>query len=146
SFMGTNSSSVYFCPVDRKSKYFSQRVNKLCSYIMNGAVCGYGKLPAGNPPATAAIVSSVKITAIRSQMSFIMWEPDETLNGIGAFAFNDASSFPDRNEGIGHLHMSGATSLAIDGHVPFLKFRTFETERNNMPGLLWWYPGSANGQ
>ena len=57
-----------------------------------------------------------------------------------------ASSFPDRNEGIGHLHMSGATSLAIDGHVPFLKFRTFETERNNMPGLLWWYPGSANGQ
>jgi prepilin-type N-terminal cleavage/methylation domain-containing protein len=134
---------VYVCPTDRKSRYYPQRVNKLSSYIMNGAVCGFGKLPPGG----AARPTSVKLTSIWSQMCFLMWEPDETLGGIGAFAYNDASSFPDRNEGVGNLHGSGAIILAIGTHVRFIKFKEFQTEQSRVgKGLLWWYPGTADGR
>lgn len=140
---------VYVCPTDRKSRYYAGRVNKLSSYIMNGAICGYGKLPvtAGTMP------NSVKITSLWSQVCYLMWEPDENLGSppIGAFAYNDASSYPDRNEGVGHLHGSGAVILAIDSHVQFIKFTAFQTEQNNPPagtpgkGFLWWYPNSVDG-
>src|SRR5882762_6583560 len=72
---------VYVCPTDRKSKYYPMRVNKLSSYIMNGAVCEFGRLSDKRP-------NSVKTTAIWSPMCWIMWEPDENLGSppIGAFA------------------------------------------------------------
>lgn len=140
---------TYACPTDRKSKYYPQRVNKLCSYVMNGAVCEFGRLP----PASGKPLS-IKITAVWSSQCYIMWEPDENLlkNGspIGAFAYNDASSYPDNGptlgEGVGHLHTSGATILALDGHVPFIKFEAFNKE-SALPtrSLLWWAPDSSNG-
>jgi prepilin-type N-terminal cleavage/methylation domain-containing protein len=145
---------AYMCPVDMKSKYYTMpvaqggRQNKLSSYIMNGAVCGYGKLPA-----TTGGPTSVKMNAIWSPMCYIMWEPDETLGGIGSFAFNDASSFPDRNEGVGKLHVKGAIVMAVGGHVEFIKFEKFQEEQGKPPagstnlkntGLLWWYPDSAD--
>ena len=140
---------VYVCPTDRKSKYYKDRVNKLSSYIMNGAVCGYGKLP----PSGRTSPLSVKVTAVWSTLCYLMWEPDETLvnpnNGtvIGAFAYNDASSFPDHGEGVGHLHGSGATILALDGHVPFITYKQFQAEQANpRKGLLWWYPTSVDGR
>jgi len=133
---------VYVCPTDRKSRYYPSRVNKLSSYIMNGAVCGYGKLPSGGSGRT-----SVKVTSIWSQMCYLMWEPDETLGNppIGAFAYNDASSYPDRNEGVGHLHGAGAVILAIGSHVKFITYKQFTSEQTVPKGLLWWYPGSADG-
>jgi hypothetical protein len=117
---------------------------------MNGAVCGYGQLPLtpGRPPA------SYKITAVWSRMCYVQWEPDENLGSppIGDFAFNDASSFPDRNEGVGRLHTRGAIIQAIGGHVEFITFQKFQEEqayvrRPGMPpkGLLWWNPGTADG-
>src|SRR5947209_10023153 len=121
---------VYFCPTDRKSKYYSTRVNKLSSYIMNGAVCGYGKLPV----AAGGLPNSVKVTSLWSQMCYLVWEPDENLirpstgQPIGAFAYNDASSFPDNGEGVGRLHGAGAVILAIDSHVDFIKYTTFQVE------------------
>jgi prepilin-type N-terminal cleavage/methylation domain-containing protein len=144
---------VYVCPTDRRSKYYTARANKLCSYIMNGAVCGYGKLP---PPGLTT-PTSVKITAVWGQICYLMWEPDETLVNpntgqvIGAFAYNDASSYPDRGEGVGHLHGAGALLLSLDGHVPFSTYKGFTAEQSNPPagtagkGLLWWYPGSFDG-
>ena len=131
---------TYLCPVDTKSKYYAQRANKLSTYIMNGAVCGF----TGDP------FQSAKITSIWSTMCYIQWEPDETLGipPIGAFAYNDASSFPDRNEGVGRLHNKGAIILAVGGHVQFISFKSFTTEQNNPGtprGLLWWSPFSANG-
>jgi len=117
---------------------------------MNGAVCGFGKLPAtsGGQP------NSVKITSLWSQMCFLMWEPDENLGSppIGAFAYNDASSYPDRNEGVGHLHGAGAVVLALGGHVQFVTFKQFAAEQNNPvagrpgKGLLWWCPDSIDGR
>ncbi|HWH71405.1 MAG TPA: prepilin-type N-terminal cleavage/methylation domain-containing protein [Candidatus Sulfotelmatobacter sp.] len=123
---------AFVCPLDVKSKFYPQRDNPLSTYIMNGAVCNFGTT--GN--------NVMKITQVRSPMCWIQWEPDETLNGIGAFAYNDASSYPNRNEGVGRLHTSGAIVQAIAGHVQFVTFKQFEYEKTNsskgpMP-LLWW--------
>jgi prepilin-type N-terminal cleavage/methylation domain-containing protein len=147
---------TYVCPTDRKSKYYPQRVNKLSSYIMNGAACEFGRLPVGG---VASRPSSIKITAIRNppgSTAYVMWEPDENLkkNGapIGAFAYNDASSYPDDSpslaEGVGRLHTSGATILAVGGHVNFIKFAQFVQMQGidaRKGSLLWWAPDTVDG-
>ncbi len=126
----------FMCPRDTKSKYFSQRANQMSSYIMNGAVCGFNSDP----------FRSARITQVWNTMCYIQWEPDENLGGIGAFAYNDASSFPDHNEGVGRLHGSGAIIQAVGGHVLYITFKQFTTEQNNpAKGLLWWNPWSGNG-
>jgi hypothetical protein len=136
---------AYKCPLDTKSKYYNQRANQMSTYIMNGAVCNYTK----DYP-TAGKHGSQKITAIIAPsptMCWIQWEPDENLGGIGAFAYNDASSYPDRNEGVGRLHTSGAVVRAIGAHVSFIKFEEFLREQTP-PGrtLLWWGPtGNGHG-
>jgi hypothetical protein len=33
--------NAYLCPIDLESPYYKSRMNKLSSYVMNGAVCGY---------------------------------------------------------------------------------------------------------
>ena len=129
---------AYICTLDAKSKYFTQRANKQSTYIMNGAVCGYSDT-----------YRAAKVTQVWSPMCYIQWEPDENLGNppIGAFAYNDASSFPDRNEGIGRLHQKGGILLAVGGHVQFLDFKAFTAEQNNpAKGLLWWSPWTSNGR
>src|SRR3954470_5323277 len=116
-----------------------KRDNVLSTYIMNGAVGEYGRITMG---------TGVKTTQAWSTQCYIMWEPDEYLNGgAGAGAYNDGSSFPDRNEGVGRLHVSGAVILVLDGHVNFIKVIDFDKERN-LPtkNLLWWAPDSADGR
>src|SRR2546428_10971988 len=90
---------------------------------MIGAVCGY----------CAVGYRSAKITQVWSPMCYIQWEPEENLGKppIGEFACNDASSFPDRTEGVGRLHTSGAIVQAVGGHVQFIKFAQFQAEQNN---------------
>lgn len=134
---------VYTCPLDKTNgKYFSQRANKLSTYIMNGAVCGFGKLTGMKP-------NSYKLTLFQPT-AFMMWEPDETkLNGgtpIGAFAYNDASSFPNVGEGVGKKHVKGAVIAGFGGHVEFIKMETFDREQAKVgKGLLWCNPGSTDG-
>lgn len=128
----------YICPVDNNSKYYKGRANKMSSYIMNGAVCDYGqRAPSGR--------GTRKVTEIKNPLAFIQWEPDENLGNppIGSFAFNDASSYPDRNEGVGRLHVSGAIILAVGGHAQSITFKQFEKEQLNTDAktqpLLWWF-------
>src|SRR5262249_37024452 len=49
---------TYLCPVDTKSRYYRLRLNKLSTYVMNGAVCGFVFDP----------IRSAKITSIHSTM------------------------------------------------------------------------------
>lgn len=151
--------NTYVCPTDRKSRYYHQRVNKLSSYVMNGAVCEFGRLPLGAVKPSPSRPGSIKIPSIHSPpgaMAYILWEPDENLlkNGlpVGAFAYNDAASYPDDSpsvaEGVGRLHTSGATILAIAGHVNFIRFEQFIKESNidaRSGSLLWWAPDTADG-
>ena len=136
---------TYVCSLDTKSRYFAARPNKMSTYIMNGAVCGYP-----NP----VVYRSAKITQAWSPLCYIQWEPDETLirpstgQPIGEFAYNDASSFPDAGEGVGRLHQKGAVIQAVGGHVEFITFKKFTDEQNvvGRKGLLWWSPWTANGR
>ncbi len=135
---------TFVCPQDNKSRYFPARANKMSSYIMNGAVCNYGRLSD----------RAVKQTSVWSTMCYIQWEPDENLpnpppNGppIGAFAYNDASSYPDRGEGVGRLHISGAIIQAVAGHVEFITFKKFQDEQIRAgKGLLWWATDTGDGR
>ena len=149
----------FICPVDIKSSTYTghpdggtlTRLNRMSSYVMNGAVCGYGlQYP--------SYVFSVKATTVWSTMCYLLWEPDENNVGPGnpgAFEFNDASNFPNDSEGIGRLHSrKGGSIVAMGGHVQFLKreqFRADSTTPNGRgpgPGgktLLWWSPMSSDG-
>lgn len=133
---------VYQCPTDKTNAvYWRQRQNKLSTYTMNGAVCGYGSLSDRKP-------NSYKLGAFNS-VAYVLWEPDESLyvkmwgfNG----AYNDAANEPDNACGVGRRHLKGAVLLGFSGHVQFIKFETFERERQQMPGLLWCNPGVADGR
>ncbi len=140
-FVYMQNTKSYSCPLDTKSRYFSQRANKLSTYITDGAVSGFDN-----------VNRSAKVTQVWSPMCYIQWEPDENLinpntgQPVGAFAYNDASSFPDRGEGVGRLHISGAIIQAVGGHVNFIKFKQFQTEQNTPNrGLLWWNPWKTDG-
>jgi prepilin-type N-terminal cleavage/methylation domain-containing protein len=139
----------YQCPVDLKSKYYKNRVtNKLSSYIMDGAVCGYQ-----NP--TGQEYRSCKITAAWSPMCYLLWEPDETLKSPPpGNEWNDGANYPDATEGIGRLHsQKGGSILALAGHVIFITIDQFQQNsvvgKGQGPGgrtLLWWDPWvSKNG-
>jgi prepilin-type N-terminal cleavage/methylation domain-containing protein len=129
---------VYRCPLDKtNSPNFSQRVNKLSTYVQNGATCGYGGLkPDG---------FSYKQTAFR-QDAFMMWEPDDRPNGYG---YNDGSSYPDPavDGGLGKKHGKvGGIVLNYSGSVQFLKSNVWAAEaRDPQKNRLWCNPGTING-
>jgi prepilin-type N-terminal cleavage/methylation domain-containing protein len=147
----------YLCPVDIRSKTYTSSVsangrqNKLSSYVMNGAVSGYP-----NPD----VLRSCKITAAWSPLCYLLWEPDENVNGNGspgAFEYNDGANFPQASngEGIGRLHSKkGGAIMALAGHVIFITTKQFNDDSNTTPGrgpgpggktYLWWSPYSQNG-
>lgn len=122
---------VFRCPLDRtNTPAWRSRAQKLSSYLVNGAVCGFGNL---SP-------SSYKSSAFR-QDAIILWQALETNPGD----FNDGSSSPD--EGITKLHSIGTTVGAVDGHVEYLKTIKFYQEVGNPgKGRLWCNPGSVDGR
>jgi prepilin-type N-terminal cleavage/methylation domain-containing protein len=164
-FPNVHNPNSFLCPVDILSKDYAEvptqanggngRNNKLSSYVMNGAVCGFAHATASTvPPYTTC-----KATQIWSSSCYILWEPDEFVLGVnppnpGAFEFNDGSNFPDvlKGEGIGRLHSkNGGNILAIDGHVNFLttnQFYRLSVSLGSGPGgkgLLWWSPFQVDG-
>jgi prepilin-type N-terminal cleavage/methylation domain-containing protein len=160
----------YLCPVDILSPDYARippsdtpgaggRPNKLSTYVMNGAVCGYGENPPSpNPPP----YKDCRITDVWTPMCYLLWEPDEHLPSPGYplgelnFEWNDGSNFPDAppngSEGIGRLHgKDGGNIVALDGHVDYLTTVVFNRESNyggsgrGGKGLLWWNPYSLDG-
>jgi prepilin-type N-terminal cleavage/methylation domain-containing protein len=139
-------SKSYLCVVDLKSKYYTQRSNKLCSYVMDGAVAGFP---------SSGTYRTCKLSDVWSPMCYLLWEPDENANGPGnpgAHDFNDGANFPDDTEGIGRLHSKkGGAILALAGHVQFITRQEFHNQSVNTgtgptgKSYLWWSPFSANG-
>lgn len=153
----------YLCPVDTKSPTYTSpsytvpngRPNKMSTYVMNGAVCGFNY---GN--------GSCKLTQGWSPMCYLLWEPDENGGGPGnpgAFEYNDAANFPSCQqsctspgyEGIGRLHTkNGGNALCLDSHVQYLLVKQFQQDSATPCGagpgpggktFLWWSPFSNNG-
>jgi len=153
---------AYLCPVDTKSKTYmtprsqgtigtTVRANKMSSYVMNGAACGYPNV---------GTIRTCKISAAWSPMCYLMWEPDENRLGPGnpgAFEFNDAANYPEvaNGEGVGRLHSkSGGNIMALAGHVQYITCKQFDQQSlatgAQAPGpggksYLWWSPWSADG-
>jgi prepilin-type N-terminal cleavage/methylation domain-containing protein len=124
---------IYRCLIDKtNTALFRQRANKLSTYVMNGAVCGYGDNGK----------NTYKISSFKP-MAYVMWEPDEKIGGAGVF--NDGSSYPDLTEGVSRIHVKGAVLQAFGGHVQFITFDAFKREYYNKPGLLYCNPGSSDG-
>ena len=131
----------YRCPIDKtNTATFKARPNKMSTYVMNGAVCGFGALsPAG---------ASYKLTDF-AQDAFFMWEPDD-LNTTLGYGYNDGSSYPDPavDGGLGRRHgKNGGIVLAVDGHVEFIKYDAWKRE-SETPGKNRMYcnPGSKDGR
>lgn len=129
---------VYRCPSDVADSndlrlLYAQRLQKLSSYIMNGAVGGYGRLGNGR---------SFKLGSF-APMSVLFWETDERT----PFYFNDAGSYP--SEGITARHVGGAILGAFDGHVYHIRYADYYAEvargAGGAPNLLWCAPDTANG-
>jgi prepilin-type N-terminal cleavage/methylation domain-containing protein len=134
------SRQVYNCPLDRTNHIsWQRRQQRLSSYIMNGAVCSFGRLTGGK---------THKISAF-NPAAYVMWEP-EIKNFGGTWGPNpghDASQFPNDQEGVGRRHKKGAVITGFSGHVHFIKFEDFQREqRFNKPGLLWCVPGTPTGE
>lgn len=121
---------VYRCPLDNTNlPTWRLRAQQMSSYLMNGSVCGFGKI---SP-------NSYKATQFRADC-VIFWQALETNPGD----YNDGSSSPD--EGITKLHSLGTTIGVVDGHIEFIKTINFYKEVNS-PGKnrLWCSPATVNG-
>jgi prepilin-type N-terminal cleavage/methylation domain-containing protein len=123
--------AVFRCPLDKTNlPTWKSRAQKLSSYLMNGAVCGYGRISPG----------SYKVGQFR-QDAIIMWQALETNPGD----FNDGSSSP--GEGITRLHSLGTTVGVVDGHIEYLKTLKFYAEVNiPRKNRLFCNPGTADGR
>ena len=121
---------VYRCPSDNQTNQIRLRTQKMSSYLMNGAVCGFG----GVSP------NSYKASNFR-QDAIILWQALESNPGD----FNDGSSSP--NEGITKLHSIGTTVGVVDGHIEYVKTAKFYAEvAQNFKNRLWCNPATPNGR
>jgi len=114
---------IYHCP-SHKKPYRRGTTATLTSYMMNGAVCGYGR---------SAI--PFKIDKFSAE-AVILWESNDT--------FNDGSSYPE--EGIAPYHgTEGANVGFADGHMEWLTGTQWNAEVSDHPGRLWCAPDTPNG-
>jgi prepilin-type N-terminal cleavage/methylation domain-containing protein len=124
--------NIYWCPSVNSNTIptFSSRAMKLSSYLMNGALVGYG----------AIAPNTYKQTAFR-QDAIIFWQAAEA----NPADWNDGSSSP--TEGITLIHNKGTTVGVVDGSVEYIKTLAFATLAANTtaPNQVWCNPGTANG-
>jgi len=124
----------YICVADRRGPNFLKRFNQLSSYKMNSSTCAHGARP------------GIKVSDIWNPLCWILWEPDDP-GAKNPVVWWDACSYPDKGEGLGRVHGSGAVISAVGGNVQFLPLKAFESEQANpQKNLLWWSPDSKNGR
>ena len=148
-FQYTRDPRVYLCPVDIESPTYKApsaqggRAQRLSSYVMNGAVNGYG---------SSTVTRTCRITEAWSPDCYLLWGPDENAAGSGnpgAFAFNDGANYPSTSEGaIEQPHaLGGGEILTVGGAVRFVSVQRFAKESTaSSKSLTWWSPFSANGR
>ncbi|MEI7935509.1 MAG: DUF1559 domain-containing protein [Verrucomicrobiota bacterium] len=128
---------VYYCPLDKQgNEDFIGRVQRVSSYIMNGAVGGFGTYDR----------PKYKISQF-SPSAYVQWEPKVTKFSRG-YAYNggyDASQYPKGDEGIGNRHGKGAGILGFDSHVLWISLKKFNEEASAGPGSLWCVPDDPKG-
>lgn len=130
---------VYYCPTDLATNTpgFTVRANKMSTYIMSGAVAGFGAIQTGH-----------KIISFK-QDAYIFWEPNEFAPS-GATAYNDGSSYPDPvvDGALGRRHgKSGGVVIGVSGNVEFVRYSTWAMlALAPTKNSVWCNPGTANGR
>ena len=141
------SREAYRCPshVKEESAAFGfARADGLTSYLMNGAVNGFGRSDG------AGRVALFKITQVRPD-DVLFWEADER----GGYAWNDGSSYPGESfnladPGAGGLtarHGKQAAIGCMAGHAEWIAHEDFralvaDPKRNR----IWCVPDRADGR
>jgi prepilin-type N-terminal cleavage/methylation domain-containing protein len=140
---------VYHCPVQAPEEFTADGTDRLTSYIMNGAVCGYGSVGRRDADPPTAFVPSWKITDWNdSSNQILFWEADEV--GVaaatpGTAAWNDGSSYPHENL-LARRHGRGACIGCFDGHVDWMDRLEYLTELQKPgPNRLYCDPHSPTG-
>jgi prepilin-type N-terminal cleavage/methylation domain-containing protein len=138
---------VYRCPLHEPPVGSAGGTDRLTSYIMNGAVCGYGTV--GNktvlPPRW---FPSWKITDWRNASEQILWweaEEGAAAEGSGGAAWNDGSSYPRENL-LTRRHGRGACVGFFDGHAGWMDRLDFIAEYQRPgPNRLYCDPHRPDG-
>ncbi len=122
---------LYRCPQDHPSHpMFKYRLQQISSYVMNGAVGGYGR----------EHYPCLRLGDFDPQ-AVIYWETDEQEPGF----FNDGASRPD--EGVSMRHDVGALCATFGSAVYHAKFREWYRDvAATNKSRLWCYPRSADGR
>ncbi len=125
---------LYFCPSDdTNSPLFQLRPQKISSYVMNGAVCGYDRVL--NPP--------VKLSQL-SPSGVAFWECNNATVTDNERLFNDGASSPDENTS--GRHGKVAIFGVFDGSAKTMPITQWTAEMEAAgPNELWCYPNSADG-
>ena len=133
-----NNRQVYYCPLDKQENPdFKYRIQRVSSYIMNGAVCGFGNFTK----------PKFKIFQF-SPAAYVQWEPKVNKESNTQYAYNtghDASQIPNTTEGIGNRHVGGAAVMGFDARVHWISFLKYTQEAGSHPGSLWCVPNSPTG-
>jgi prepilin-type N-terminal cleavage/methylation domain-containing protein len=138
--------SLYYCPLDKtNSTFWAQRINKMSTYVDNGAVCGFGQ----NIPPKSVAPRSYRLPDFR-QDAFMMWEPEDVSPTLGRNNYNDASSEPDPliDFGLGRRHSKdGGMVAVVSGSVQFVRYSFWAVAaKDSNKNQLWCNPGTANGR
>ena len=126
---------MYFCPSDdTNSPAFQARGQKISSYVMNGAVCGYGR----------GLYPPLKVSALPAA-GIAFWECANNTVEENQTLFNDGASSPDENTSARH----GAVAIygAFDGSSALMRLGVWKA-RANEPNKneLWCYAPSIDGR
>ena len=135
---------VFLCPVFAANvvgtKWWLTYCQKLSNYTMNGASAFFPS------PNNQYQYKTCKMSQIWSPLCIIELEP-------AGDNYNDGADYPDTNEGVSQLHVTGANVLAVGGQANMLTFNDFfgqinyttKVQINKGKGLLWWNPMTASG-
>ncbi len=138
----TKSVPTYWCPLDdirSAQSTWPQRPNQLSTYVMNGAVSGFGN------------TVSYKVSQFKISTAYVFWEPGDRFSS-GAYdggSYNDGANSPDFNntvQGPSRRHVTGCVIGALDAHTQFIKY-PIALAMGNSPGPneFWCNPATSNG-
>ncbi len=134
--------NIYLCPSENtNAPNFTLRLEKMSTYVLNGANMGYHGTPTNGFP--------VHRLTLMNPVAYMMWEPDDsnTLGNPVSSVYNDGANQPNSSNGPSQRHVTGCIVTSYDGHTEFLQFTAFNAEMNKVgtPGLLWCDPDSTDG-
>jgi prepilin-type N-terminal cleavage/methylation domain-containing protein len=126
---------MFFCPSDNTNTLmFQARGQKISSYVMNGAVCGYDR----------GLFPSLKASAL-PPAGVAFWECANNTMEENQSLFNDGASSPDENASARH----GAVAIygLFDGSSALLKLKAWEAKAADPnKNELWCFPQSQDGR